>query len=125
MKVKGISWVGIKTDKLGELATFFRTILGLRAIREDRDFILFRLPDGDLLELFGPEGPDLPGQFSDVRVMPGFAVDDIEGAREELKAAGGELMGPLERDDTIGLAWQHFRGPDGWIYELTYDRSRS
>jgi hypothetical protein len=39
-------------------------------------------------------------------------VDDLSAAREELLERGFELLGEP------GPTWQHFRGPDGNIYEL-------
>jgi predicted enzyme related to lactoylglutathione lyase len=47
----------------------------------------------------------------------GFAVDDIDAARAELDAAGIEVLGPVQRGG--GLAWLHFRGADGNVWELT------
>ena len=38
--------------------------------------------------------------------------------------AGIELVGPLQRVPN-GYAWQHFRGPNGTMYEVTYDPERS
>ena len=42
----------------------------------------------------------------------GFEVDDLPMAVEELRAAGVELLG------SPSPTWQHFRGPDGNVYEL-------
>ena len=41
-----------------------------------------------------------------------IAVDDLPSAVAELRAADIELLGEA------GLTWQHFRGPDGNVYEL-------
>lgn len=125
MFVKGVSWLGVKTDRFGQTAAFFRQVLGLTAILERPDFVIFRTPDGDLVELFGPAGPDSPGQFSAKRVAGGFLVGDIEAARARLQSYGVELVGPLERHEPSGLAWQMFRGPDGLLFELMADASRS
>jgi len=42
----------------------------------------------------------------------GFAARDLPAAVAELQAAGIELLGEA------GPTWQHFRGPDGNVYEL-------
>jgi hypothetical protein len=49
-----------------------------------------------------------------VRTEPvvGFAVSDLPAAVQELRSAGVELLGEP------GPTWQHFRGPDGNVYEL-------
>ncbi len=46
MKIEGFAWVRVKTVKLNELASFFKRVVGLRAIREQADFVIFELPDG-------------------------------------------------------------------------------
>ena len=125
MLVKGISWLGVKTTRFGETSAFFKQVLGLTAILERPDFVIFRTPDGDLVELFGPAGPDTPGQFSRNQIAGGFLVADIEAARAKLQSYGVELVGPIERHEPSGLAWQMFRGPDGVLFELVADSSRA
>ena len=121
MRVKGVAWVGVKTSSLDVSARFFEQVLGLRADRRDGGFAAFRFPDGGALELFGPEGPAGPEQFRENKVVVGFLVEDIDAATRELRSAGVELVGQLQRNPRSGYAWQHFRGPDGLLYELTYD----
>jgi hypothetical protein len=50
-------------------------------------------------------------------------VDDIEGATRELRQAGVEMIGN-RGSGSNGYAWQHFRAPDGNLFELCYDPSR-
>ncbi len=120
MNVKGISWVGVKTPRFDEMVRFLEQVIGLRVSVADSDFRMFRLPDGDQFEVFGPAGPDPPAQFARNRLVAGFLVDDIDHATQELLASGVELIGPLVRTKS-GYAWQHFRAPDGNVYELAYD----
>jgi hypothetical protein len=122
MHVKGLSWVGVKTDKFDELTLFFRNVLNLPVMHEEQDFVVFRLPNMDLVEVFGPHGPN--SSFTHDVPACGFLVEDIEQARRELLQAGIELIGPLRRMPN-GYAWQHFRGPNGSIYEITYDPEAS
>lgn len=121
MKIKGITWVGVKTDRFEAMRTFCRDVLSLSEVLTRLDFAVFRAGEDDKLEIFGPTGPDPPAQFASNHVVCGFEVDDIEGASQELQRAGIELIGDLVRSPTSGAAWQHFRGPDGLVYELTYD----
>lgn len=120
MNVRGIAWVGVKTSRFEEMNRFVTKVLGLRSFGEARDFRGFRLPNGDKFELFGPNGPDPPHQFARNTVVAGFLVDNVEQARQELLSAGIELIGPLVKAEE-GYAWQHFRAPDGNVYELTYN----
>jgi hypothetical protein len=121
VRVLGISWLGVAVDDVASMRTFARETLGLELDHEREDLVALRFPDGDRLELFGPRGPRAPGQFDVNEVVAGFRVDDIERAREELAAAEGvELLGELQTMEG-GHAWQHFRAPDGRVYELNYD----
>ncbi len=121
MRVQGVAWVGVKTTSVEVSAQFFEQVLGLRLTRRDGSFATLRFAEGGALELFGPEGPDGPEQFRANKVVVGFRVEDIDAACWELRSAGVELEGQLQRNPQTGYAWQHFRGPDGLLYELTYD----
>jgi catechol 2,3-dioxygenase-like lactoylglutathione lyase family enzyme len=116
MKVKALTWMGAKTTRFNEMVRFYQDILKLQPEFLEEALAFYRLPNGDILELFGPGGPysDLP----EGTVMYGLAVDDIEQARQELIDAGLELVGPLERNEKDHSAWQYFRAPDGSLCEL-------
>ncbi len=47
----------------------------------------------------------------------GFAVDSFPDVHAAMTAAGTEFIYP-EPQRAGGRAWQHFRGPDGNIYEV-------
>lgn len=115
-KVLGIAWVGTRTDQFGEMTSFYEDVLGLRRWVTEEDFAAYRLPDGDIAELFGPRAPD-HDHFTTGPVV-GFLVDDLLAAMQELQTAGVELLGtPVI--DSRGGGWAHFRAPDGNVYELT------
>lgn len=124
MNVNGIAWLGVRTSQVPEMRRFLAETLGLDVTFEQPDFVVFNCPSGDKVEIFGPAGPQPPEQFERNDVVGGFLVDDIDRACEELKAAKGvELIGAPQRAEG-GYAWQHFRAPDGKVFELTYDPSR-
>jgi catechol 2,3-dioxygenase-like lactoylglutathione lyase family enzyme len=123
VEIKGVRWVGVRTDRTAEMRAFAIDVLGLRVVGEDRsDFVELAMADGAKLELFGSAGvADGPWLFASNPVVAGFLVDDIESAREELmRAPGVELLGDLQVM-ADGYAWQHFRAPDGHVYEITAD----
>jgi catechol 2,3-dioxygenase-like lactoylglutathione lyase family enzyme len=125
MQVKGIRWVGVGTDRLAAMRSFALDVLGLRLVGEDRtDFVELAMADGAKLELFGSrEAADGEWLFAANTVVAGFLVDNIEAAVGELaRTPGVELLGEL-RVMPGGYAWQHFRAPDGHVYELTADPS--
>jgi catechol 2,3-dioxygenase-like lactoylglutathione lyase family enzyme len=99
MRVRGIRWVGVDTTHVTEMRAFAIDVLGLRIDGEDGDdFVELAMADGSKLELFGsPAVADGPWLFEADPVVAGFLVDDIH------------------------YAWQHFRAPDGHVYELTAD----
>jgi len=123
MQIKNVSWVGVKTDQYEAMAGFFRDVLGLEAIVERHDFVVFRMPNGDQVEIFGPDGPNPAEQFAHNEVVAGLLVDDIDAAIVELRQGGPELIGERQTTDS-GYSWQHFRAPDGKVFELCHDPDR-
>jgi predicted enzyme related to lactoylglutathione lyase len=123
MRVKGVSWVGVKTDQYEAMVTFFRDVVGLEAVAERDDFLEFRMPNGDQVEIFGPRGPDAVEQFAHNEVVAGLQVEDIDSAIAALRDAGVELIGEHANAGS-GHSWQHFRAPDGKVFELCSDRQR-
>lgn len=114
MKVRKIAFVGTRTDRPEAMAEFFERVLGLRPEHSGDDMWAFRFPDGGIAEVFGPSRNDhlTTGPVAE------FLVDDVVGATEELRAASIPIVfGPV-RDDDVGLAWAHFRAPDGNLYGL-------
>jgi catechol 2,3-dioxygenase-like lactoylglutathione lyase family enzyme len=127
MNVKSLVWVGIATQKVEPMAAFFKDTLGLQleAGAGGEEIMIFRLPNGDTVELFDPS--DDQHSFFTTGPVIGFLVDDVAAAKEELEAAGIEFMHPEIRGSE-GFSWAHFRGPDGNIYEVTsgpYDQWQS
>jgi hypothetical protein len=121
--VKGIRWLGVGTENVSLMRSFAMELLGLRVVGEDTEhFVELAMGDGTKLELFGSAArADSPWLFESNPVVAGFLVDDIEAARDELaRAPNVELLGELHVLPD-GYAWQHFRAPDGNVYELTAD----
>ena len=110
VNVVSLGWVGTRADPAEPLARFYADVLGLPLIVHEPDFWVFELPDGYHVEVFGPGYPGRE-HFTTGPVV-GFAVADFAGAVDELRDHGIELLAGA------GPTWQHFRGPDGNIYEL-------
>src|SRR3712207_4439545 len=91
--IRGLGWAGTRTERFAETTAFFRDVLGLRVALERPHQVVFSLPDGALVEVFGP-GDAGHDHFSTGPVV-GFVVEDVAAARAELEAAGVELLGPL------------------------------
>jgi hypothetical protein len=116
MKVKGIIWLGTRTDQFEQMTAFYRDVMGISQTFLEPGFAIFDLPNGDRLEVFGPQ-QDLNTFMT--HPVAGFLVDDIVAARAEMEERGIEFIGPIE-DDGPDYKWTHFRAPDGFIYELTH-----
>jgi predicted enzyme related to lactoylglutathione lyase len=114
MEVQGLSWMGIRVGDVSEASAFLRR-LGLDHERTEGEMAVFKAKNGDTVEVFGPGDED--HRHFDTGPVVGFEVDDIEAARGELEAGGAEFIGSVERGG--GMAWAHFRGPEGFVYELT------
>jgi hypothetical protein len=123
VEVKGIRWLGVATESVSLMRSFAIEVLGLRVVGEDTEqFVELAMSDGAKLEFFGSAAVgDSPWLFESNPIVAGFLVDDIEAARDELASTPNvELLGEL-RVLPGGYAWQHFRAPDGHVYELTAD----
>lgn len=110
MDITSLGWSGTRTAHGAELARFYEHVLGLEPVHTEPDFWVFELPDGRHVEVFGLGYPGK--EHFDTGPVVGFAVRDLPGGVAELREAGIELLGEP------GPTWQHFRGPDGNVYEL-------
>jgi catechol 2,3-dioxygenase-like lactoylglutathione lyase family enzyme len=115
VKALGLDWVGTRTPRFRETVDFFHEILGLPIGVQEADFVRLDLPDSSCVEVFGPRDTDHP--YFTTGPAVGFVVDDIEGARHDLVRHGIELLG-LTGGEVGAARWQHFRAPDGYVYEV-------
>jgi catechol 2,3-dioxygenase-like lactoylglutathione lyase family enzyme len=105
-----LGWLGTRTEHFDELVAFYEDVMGLNRVHTEPGLCVYKLPDGHRVEVFGLNGP--PRDHFDAGPVVGFAVRDLPSAIQELSRAGVELLGEQ------GPTWQHFRGPDGNVYEL-------
>ena len=116
MKIHGYSWAGAPTTDFDRTNRFFREVLELEMLlRDDEGMIgIFKLPNGQLFEIFGPGN-----RYQKLMKSPAIAfdVDDIDRARAELEAKGVKFVSAIERG-SHGDAWTFFEGPDGYLYQL-------
>ena len=54
MKARELVWLGTRTRNFDDTVRFFEDTLGLRKAHEEPDFTVFRLPNGDTVEVFVP-----------------------------------------------------------------------
>ena len=102
MKVTRLCWLGTRTDAFDETTAFFRDVLGLTLGYEETGFSMFSLPaaERDYIEVFSIDREDLATTYGTAPVV-GFLVDDIVGARDELAAAGVELIDEIQSPESM------------------------
>jgi len=113
VEIRCLGWLGTRTERAEELAEFYTQVLGLPLVHHEAGFWVFALPDGHHVEVFSPAYPG-KDHFTTGPVV-GFGVGDLASAVVELRRAGVALVGEA------GPTWQHFRAPDGNLYELVAD----
>ena len=135
MRVRRLSFLGVRTHDFVTMSAFVRDVLGLKPGYRDDGWAVFQLASGDrdLVEIYRPGGHDerlLPAVASGPTVA--FGVDDLLAARDELVAAGIEIVADVVWADEAfsdpaykGFGWLFFRAPDGNVYALQQDRAPS
>ena len=93
--VLGLAWLGTRTEEFDEMCRFYGEVFGLPRVASAPGFAAYRLPSGDLVEVFRP---DFEGQeHFTTGPVAGFAVEDIDAARAEMEANYIEFLGADRR----------------------------
>jgi catechol 2,3-dioxygenase-like lactoylglutathione lyase family enzyme len=121
MKILGLDWVGTRTGQFRETVDFFEQTLGLPVGLREADFVRLDLPNASCLEVFGPDERD--HLYFTTGPVVGFLVEDVEAARHDLVRHQVELLGPIG-GEAGSSRWQHFRAPDGYVYEIEENPGR-
>ena len=120
--VRSLGFLGIRTAAFDETAALYRDVLGLEPVLERPGAAWFRADDGTAIHVYAADDAD--HDFFGEGPVVGLVVDDFRATRDRMVAAGIEFIGEPQRDD--GTAWNHYRGPDGNLYEIIGpDRSAS
>jgi catechol 2,3-dioxygenase-like lactoylglutathione lyase family enzyme len=108
-------WIGVVTADLARQRQFYREILGFRELAEGPGWVQFDLGDARLLELV--QRTDQP-QYDEARYQAGFAVEDIEAARDQLIARGVRPVSDLQGEASGGGRWCYFLDAEDNVFEL-------
>ena len=114
MRVRGLSWLGLRTPQFDEMVAFFRDVMGMKPIRDQPGIAVFLMTDGTNMELY--ELDEEFHAFFTTGPVVAFQVDDVDASRATMEAAGIEFIGPVQRKGKT--SWNHFRAPDGTVFEI-------
>jgi catechol 2,3-dioxygenase-like lactoylglutathione lyase family enzyme len=127
MQVKRIGYVGLRTNDVDGMTSFFRDVIGLEPAGEGETVTFQRLPTHrrDLVEVYAQEHWDARLIPDDADLVIAFVVDDIRSAMDEVQAAGLEIIGePVWAAEAFGdpafgeFAWFFVLAPDGRVFAI-------
>ena len=112
--VRSVGFLGVRTNAFEEMAALYRDVLGLKPIVERPGAVWFKADDGTSIHVYAEDDGD--HQFFGQGPVVGLVVEDFDATRDAMLAAGIGFIGDPQRDN--GVVWNHYRGPDGNVYEL-------
>jgi catechol 2,3-dioxygenase-like lactoylglutathione lyase family enzyme len=112
--VRSLGFLGVRTPAFDETVALYRDVLGLTPIHLAPGAAWFRADDGAQIHVYAETDAD--HAFFDSGPVVGLVVDDFEVTRAAMVASGIVFIGDPQRDGEA--AWNHFRGPDGHVYEI-------
>ena len=112
--IESLRFLGVRTAAFDETVALYRDAFGLEPVLERAGAAWFRARDGSSIHVYAADDPD--HDFFDAGPVVGLQVADFEATRAALVAAGIGFIGEPQRDG--GVAWNHYRGPDGNVYEI-------
>ena len=94
MKVKGLVWLGTRTDQFEPMLAFCQNLMGLTPVFIEPGFAVLDMPNGDRFEIFGADS-----SYNTFLTHPaaGFLVDDIAAAALRWKPTASNSSNPLTR----------------------------
>jgi predicted enzyme related to lactoylglutathione lyase len=114
-------WVGVVAEDLDAQRRFYHDVLGLTELAAGPGWVQFDLGERGVLELVQRSGER---QYDDARYQVGYAVADIESARDSLVSRGVQSVTEIEGDAQAGGRWCYFRDAEGNIFAIKERRER-
>jgi hypothetical protein len=112
----------VTQPELDRFQTFVTTALAARPVYQEPGLAACQLPNGSLLELYGP-GASCPAYlFAHGAVVASFRVPDLALALTQAQAAGLRLVGGPEQV-CAGLYYAHVQLAEGILIGLYQDDS--
>jgi catechol 2,3-dioxygenase-like lactoylglutathione lyase family enzyme len=112
--IRSLRFLGVRTDAFDATVAVYRDAMGLAPVHEGPGAVWFRAADGASIHVY--DASDEDHDFFERGPVVGLEVDDFDAARTAMVTAGIRFIGEPQRDG--GVAWNHYRGPDGNVYEI-------
>lgn len=125
MRIEKINWAGLLVENFDAGVEFFLSTLGLslEKLYEDKQVAQFRLPSGQLFEVFGPKNIERKEKYRFFNgVSLGFEVDNLEEAREKLVQDGVNFVTEVESSQKD--SWAMFLGPEKRLFQIQQSSSK-
>jgi catechol 2,3-dioxygenase-like lactoylglutathione lyase family enzyme len=117
MKVLSLGWLGVRTQNSAAMSAFYKDVLGLKVLQEQDNGKGTQFCLADQTEVHVYNSDDDFHEFFGSAPVIGFSVDSFAEARAAMLEFGIAFLYP-EPQRHAGRAWQHFRAPDGNVYEI-------
>lgn len=114
-------WVGVVAEDLDAQRRFYPDVLGLAELAAGPGWVQFDFGETGVLELVQRSGEP---QYDQARYQVGYAVADIESARDQLVSRGVQPVTEIEGDTQAGGRWCYFRDAEGNIFEIKEHRGQ-
>jgi catechol 2,3-dioxygenase-like lactoylglutathione lyase family enzyme len=112
--IRSLRFLGVRTAGFDATVALYRDVLGLTPVHETPGAAWFRAADGAAIHVYADGDED--HAFFGAGPVVGLEVEDFDAARTAMVRAGIAFFGEPQRDG--GVAWNHFTGPDGNVYEI-------
>ncbi len=112
--VESLGFLGVRTEAFEETVALYRDVLRMMPVLVEPGAAWFQAADGTPIHVYGPTNED--HDFFGTGPVVGLVVDDFDATRQAMVEAGIAFIGEPQRDG--GAAWNHYRGPDGNVYEI-------
>ena len=108
--------LGSRPD-LDSLQAFVTTALGAQRVHEEPGLAACQLPNGSLLEFYGPGACHPPHLFAQSPVVVSFPVADLKRAVVQAQVAGLQVV-TVPEEVCSGLQYCHVQLPGGLVIGL-------
>ena len=121
--IQRLAFLGVRAsspDAFAATVGLYRELLGLEPFLEDETSVRFRAADGAEIHVY-----ELRRRIVVIGLVTaglgaapvvGLVVDDFDAARARMVAAGIAFEGEPQRAGSS--VWNHYRAPDGNVYEI-------